>query len=1018
MKVFALTMTAALLAASASAQTLLFDTGQPTSTTSLVACGSCGAGGGYQTQDGQFTLSQAASVASAQLWVWNNLTTQGSTGGQMAVVIRTDSAGLPGSAVFSQTFTAPNVTSTGEWVTFTFSSQTLLSANTPYWLCFEPVAGTAVQYILPEGAPNPLPNYAFYNSANTLPILDPSGAALGMRLSGTPSTNTPTLLIDTGTPTGADGGSAQIENFSGNLEWIAGQFVLNQAATIDSVQGYMSVFIGGSIKVNIYAGNANVYNDITPGTSIFSQTFNQPATSGAGWVTFQFAQPLPSLPAGTYWLAFEAPTASFYAPMLTGVSNPLPNYAYYENGNASYLNQNPFAGVPIDVGMRISGTTFPALAQGTAVREIVNGSYAGTPVGGDAIAGGEGQDNTSPFIFIAPVAWSYARGVITQNAEIAGAYADTSGPCSGGVCSYVGARGVAWRTWTNPTNADVPFNVNAALDGTVTIPGCLATAGVYVIDTDDFNSTVAASGLPVQNFLLNGSTLDVLTNGAQPLSLLFPNAIASAFQTLNGLTGQISAPVTISGVTLPAGKSITIIMDVSAYAPPLGLSDFASTLGPSSTLPFFSDANGDPVTALIPVGPSVPVTAAPGSLALSPSTASYHVGTPATVTAIVKDANGNPVSNAVVAFAFNSGPNSGPGGPISTDMNGQAVFTYTGGGTAGTDMIQATTNGITATPVSVTWTIPGPFDHITISPAMATIASGGTQPYTATAYDQYNNAIGDVTGSTVFGITPDGSCTGATCTASVAGPHTVTGTYNGKSATASLSVSSSNTPVITWPTPAAINFGTPLSSKQLDATANVPGTFVYSPKAGTILKAGSQTLSVTFTPTDTKDYTTATATVKLQVNQVKPEILWVPLPIVYGTPLGPFQLDALTLAPGTFSYSPAAGTILTAGQHTLTATFTPKDSTDFETVQLQATLEVLKARPQIAWPQPAPISSKTALSSTQLDATANVPGSFVYNPPAGTKLNDGTAVLTTTFTPTDSVDYQTVEAQVTIQVKH
>ena len=46
-----------------------------------------------------------------------------------------------------------------------------------------------------------------------------------------------------------------------------------------------------------------------------------------------------------------------------------------------------------------------------------------------------------------------------------------------------------------------------------------------------------------------------------------------------------------------------------------------------------------------------------------------------------------------------------------------------------------------------------------------------------------------------------------------------------------------------------------MSATQLEATASVPGTFVYTPAAGTVLGAGnSQTLSVTFTPTDTADY--------------------------------------------------------------------------------------------------------------------------------------------------------------------
>ena len=65
------------------------------------------------------------------------------------------------------------------------------------------------------------------------------------------------------------------------------------------------------------------------------------------------------------------------------------------------------------------------------------------------------------------------------------------------------------------------------------------------------------------------------------------------------------------------------------------------------------------------------------------------------------------------------------------------------------------------------------------------------------------------------------------------------------------------TPAITWPTPAAIIYGTALSATQLNATEpRSPGTFVYTPAAGTVLDAGAaQTLSVTFTPTDAANYT-------------------------------------------------------------------------------------------------------------------------------------------------------------------
>ena len=148
-------------------------------------------------------------------------------------------------------------------------------------------------------------------------------------------------------------------------------------------------------------------------------------------------------------------------------------------------------------------------------------------------------------------------------------------------------------------------------------------------------------------------------------------------------------------------------------------------------------------------------------------------------------------------------------------------------------------------------------------------------------------------------------------------------------------------PSISWPPPAPIAYGTALSSAQLDATANVPGTFTYSPTAGTVLGVGTQTLNVTFTPTDSANYTTASATALLTVNKATPIITWpTPAPITYGTALSSTQLDATASVPGTFAYTPAAGTVLSAGTNTLNVVFTPADAVDYTTATASVTLVV------------------------------------------------------------------------------
>src|SRR5207245_7598343 len=108
--------------------------------------------------------------------------------------------------------------------------------------------------------------------------------------------------------------------------------------------------------------------------------------------------------------------------------------------------------------------------------------------------------------------------------------------------------------------------------------------------------------------------------------------------------------------------------------------------------------------------------------------------------------------------------------------------------------------------------------------------------------------------------------------------------------------------------PAGITYGTALSSTQLNATASVPGSFVYTPAEGSIPAAGTDTLSATFTPTDTANYSTVTRTVQLTVSQAAPTITWAaPASITYGTALSATQLNATASVPGTLVYTPAAG---------------------------------------------------------------------------------------------------------------
>ncbi len=225
------------------------------------------------------------------------------------------------------------------------------------------------------------------------------------------------------------------------------------------------------------------------------------------------------------------------------------------------------------------------------------------------------------------------------------------------------------------------------------------------------------------------------------------------------------------------------------------------------------------------------------------------------------------------------------------------------------------------------------------------------------------------------------------------------------------------TPKITWATPAAVTYGTPLSLTELNASATTLGTFTYNPALGTVLQGGVTTLMTTFTPSDTRDYTTATGYTTLTITPAASPISWAqPDAMVYGTPLSGTQLNASSSVAGSFTYTPGAGTVLPAGPATLSASFTPQIAANYQPAQATTHLVVSRATPVITWNAPAAISQGTRLSSAQLNATANVSGTLTYNPPVGTILPIGSTTLNVAFVPTDSSNYLTTSAWVPLSV--
>src|SRR5205823_431347 len=249
------------------------------------------------------------------------------------------------------------------------------------------------------------------------------------------------------------------------------------------------------------------------------------------------------------------------------------------------------------------------------------------------------------------------------------------------------------------------------------------------------------------------------------------------------------------------------------------------------------------------------------------------------------DAFGNSVGDVTASTVFSIAPNGSCSANVCTASS------------AGAHTVTGTKSGKTGTAsLSIT---AGPLDHLALSPASASITAGGSQTFSADGRDQFDNSLGDITASTTFTIGPDGSCTGATCTASTAGAHTVTGTNSVKSANAALQVTTAAVDhIVVAPSTATITAGdsSSFTAEAFDASGNSLGdvtdrtTFSISPNGS--CAGAACTATVAGAHTVTAAYSGKTSAATLNVN--------------------PAALDHLVL-------SPASATITAGGSQAYTA---------------------------------------------------------------------------------------------------
>ena len=230
-------------------------------------------------------------------------------------------------------------------------------------------------------------------------------------------------------------------------------------------------------------------------------------------------------------------------------------------------------------------------------------------------------------------------------------------------------------------------------------------------------------------------------------------------------------------------------------------------------------------------------------------------------------------------------------------------------------------------------------------------------------------------------------------------------------------------PDITWATPAAITYGTGLSSLQLNATSAITGTFIYQPPIGTLLDVGSnQLMRVTFTPADANNYKTIVVNNSISVYKAvlsvkadsKSRAYGKENPLLTATISGFVNGESTNVFINSLAVKTAASISSPVGVYPITPYGIAANN--YEVEYVIASMIITSAVPVVTWTNPQNLPAGVPIGDKELNAVATVAGTFSYSPPVGAVLPVGTNTLVAAFKPDDTVNYQSVTSRVELVV--
>ena len=241
---------------------------------------------------------------------------------------------------------------------------------------------------------------------------------------------------------------------------------------------------------------------------------------------------------------------------------------------------------------------------------------------------------------------------------------------------------------------------NSTYDGTTIMDYCTVEYGGYGGYNSNINCNEAAPTIQ-RCIVRNSDGHGIYTIGSGALPLI---SCSSLTNNVYGVFSESNSNPTIADCSITGNTSFGVYNNTPSITVNAENNWWGSADGPSGV----GSGSGDAVGAYVDFTPWVSsFDSCSESIVLSPVSEMNPIGSSHTVTATITDASLVPAPNIMVNFRITSGPHAGTYGNDTTDVNGQATFSYTGT-TEGTDVIEASYvdflgRTITSSPATKTW---------------------------------------------------------------------------------------------------------------------------------------------------------------------------------------------------------------------------------------------------------------------------------------------------------------------------